>query len=116
MERDPISKLLCSLLYFRISYNGQVQKPSNPKCYTRLSEPFRISSVINVFIFLVVILERLDKDLDLKLLANPQERVKVSTIQQSKILRKRQRNGRKAHVKNRRRKKKILISKRGRKL
>jgi hypothetical protein len=81
-----------------------------------LSEPFRISSVINVLIFLVVLVERLDKDLDLKLLANPQERVNVSTIQQSKMLRKRRRNGRQAHVKNRGRRKKMLISKRGRKL
>jgi hypothetical protein len=83
-----------------------------------LSEPFRISSVINALIFLVVLVERLDKDLDLKLLANPQERVNVSTFQQSKMLRKRLRNGRKAYVKNRRRRrrKKMLISKRGRKL
>jgi hypothetical protein len=70
-----------------------------------LSEPFRISSVINVFIFLVVVLERLDKDIDLKLLANPQERVSVSTIPRFKRLRERRRNGRKAHVKNRRKKK-----------
>ncbi|XP_023709238.1 uncharacterized protein LOC111865433 isoform X2 [Cryptotermes secundus] len=65
----------------------------------------------------VVLLERLDKDLDLKLLANPQERVNVSTIHRFKILRKRRRNSRKAHVKNRRRKKKkMLISERRRKL
>jgi hypothetical protein len=64
--------------------------------------------------FLVVLLERLDKGLDLKL--QNHGRVNVSTIQQAKMPRKRQNNGRKAHMKNRRRKKKMLISKRGRKL
>jgi hypothetical protein len=39
MERDPVSKTLCSLEYQRMD---KVQKPGNPKCYTPSSEHFRI--------------------------------------------------------------------------
>jgi hypothetical protein len=74
-----------------------------------------LQNLIMIVLILVVLVERLDKDLDLKLLANPHKRVDVSTMQQSKMLRKRRSNGRKVYAKNRRRKKKMLISGRGRK-
>jgi hypothetical protein len=38
-ERDPVSEMLCSLEYRAMD---EVQKPSNPECYTPSSEPFRI--------------------------------------------------------------------------
>jgi hypothetical protein len=31
-ETNPISETLCSLVFFRISYVGQSQEPSNPEC------------------------------------------------------------------------------------
>jgi hypothetical protein len=42
-----------------------------------------------IYVFLDVHLERLNKDLDAALLANPQKRVIVTTIPQSRVLRKR---------------------------
>lgn len=62
----------------------------------------RISSVAIVLMLSVVLVERLDKHLDLKLLANPRERVRVSAMQQSKERSKRRSNRRKAHAKRRR--------------
>jgi hypothetical protein len=34
-------------LYFRIPDDGKVQTPSDSKCYTPLSEPFKIYSMLN---------------------------------------------------------------------
>jgi hypothetical protein len=63
--------------------------------------------------FVVVRLERLD----LKLLASLQGVSACQLFNNPRVLRKTRSNGRKAHVKkNRRRKKKMLISKRGKKL
>jgi hypothetical protein len=45
-ETDPVSKMLCSLEYWTMD---KVQKPSNPKCYTPSTEPFRINPIIKFF-------------------------------------------------------------------
>jgi len=45
-----------------------------------------------IYIFLDVLLERLNKDLDAALLADPQKRVTVTTTPQSRVLRKRGNN------------------------
>jgi hypothetical protein len=43
METNPVSGTLCSLVS-RIPNDGQVQKPTNPECYTPSSEPCRTNS------------------------------------------------------------------------
>jgi hypothetical protein len=53
-------------------------------------------------VFLVVCLERLDKNLVLKLLSNPRERVSIRTIQQSRVPRKRRSKDREACMKRKR--------------
>jgi len=45
-----------------------------------------------MYVFLDVILEKLNKDLDAALLADPQKRVTLTTIPQSRVLRKRGNN------------------------
>jgi cell division protein FtsB len=54
-----------------------------------------------IYVFLDVLLERLNKDLDAALLADPQKRVTVTTTQQSRVLRKR--NNEKATLVNKKR-------------
>jgi hypothetical protein len=42
MGTDPVFEMLCSFELFRILDDGQSPKPSDSKCYTPLSELFRI--------------------------------------------------------------------------
>jgi hypothetical protein len=34
METDPVSKMLCSLCFLEYKMVDEVQKPSNPSCFT----------------------------------------------------------------------------------
>jgi hypothetical protein len=43
-QTDPFSKMICSLEYQMME---NVQEPSNPKCYTPSSVPFRIYLILN---------------------------------------------------------------------